>query len=178
MKNFKIGFMSLPKNAHTSISQIFPQFNNFPNFHPDWLEKGKHFCLERDGETESYDFLFTSIRNPYDRFFSSYNQSCRYGYNKDIDAFANDLMQNNLSHMQLWHSQSQTMHLILPSIDFFIRVENIDEDIIDLCDLLKIEKPNLIHKNNFKKDYSKNSNDILNSKIHKIFEKDFDLLKY
>ncbi len=177
MKIQNIGYMSIPKNAHTSISNMLPMFTNFPEFDDEWLEIGKHYSLKKKNKLYSFDFLFASIRNPYDRFLSSYNECKKYGYNKNVFCFADDFKTKNLSTIQIWHTQPQTFHLLIEDIKFLIRVENIMEDINKLCNLLNIErKRKIVHDNrSTKKEFIDND---IKRLVHDIYEEDFDILGY
>jgi hypothetical protein len=135
----KIGFISTTKTAHSSLTRVVPEANAF-KFNKGFLTIGKHQWLKNNGKLNDYEFLFTSVRNPYDRFVSSYKECCkRYGYKDFLDKFIIDYANGKLNEMQMWHTQPQSFHLILEDIDHIIRVENLTEDTKELC--RKIAKP-------------------------------------
>ena len=173
----KIGFISLTKTAHSSISQMLPPINNFPNFSEDWLKFGKHQCLKKSGQLEDYEFLFTSVRHPVDRFLSSYKECVRkYGYKKNINQFFEDYLDNKLSVMQLWHTQHQSFHIIEDELDCIVKVENFDSDMKKLCEFLGLPKSDSIWAN---KSRSKpNIDKSLREDIELCFKPCMDLFNY
>ena len=131
----KIGFMSLPKNAHNTVRRAFgisraDMFDDGGALAKDWLDgPGKHQWLEDAGRLQKYDFLFSSIRHPLARFVSSFYECQRaYKYTNDINQFTDDLLNENLTLGQLWHSVPQTSNLIVDELNFVIRIENIAAD--------------------------------------------------
>ena len=133
----KIGFMSLPKNAHNTIQHAFgisrPDMFGADSDVPlikDWLlGPGKHQWLKDAGRLQKYDFLFSSIRHPLTRFVASFYECQRaYKYTNDINQFTNDLLNESLTLKQLWHSVPQTSNLIVDELNFVIRIENIAAD--------------------------------------------------
>ncbi len=138
----KIGFMSLPKNAHNTISQAFgisrPDMFDERGLTKDWLDgPGKHQWLKDAGRLQKYDFLFSSIRHPLTRFVSSFYECQRaYKYTNDINQFTDDLLNENLTLGQLWHSVPQTSNLIVDELNFVIRIENIAADVERMSKML------------------------------------------
>ena len=143
----KAGFISLTKTGHSSISQMLPHINNFSNFDADWLKVGKHKWLKDEGDISTsgqlnrYDILFSSVRNPVDRFVSSYKECCKnYGYKGLITEFLKDYKNDDLTDMQMWHTQAQSFHLIPDELDFIVKIENFNEDMKELYEILGIDK--------------------------------------
>lgn len=176
----QICFMSLPKNAHTSLAKMFPknvqQFKASSNL-SEFLKHGKHKYLKNNNRLVPYEFLYTSVRNPYSRFISSYEQ-CRlvYGYRNSIDFFIQDVKDGNLSGKSMWHSDVQTKHLILEDINFIVRVESFMDDVFNLCEMLDCTAPAMLHRNKRKPkiELSRNCRKL----VEEVFKDDFDKLGY
>lgn len=147
----KAGFISLTKTGHTSISKML-YCEHFPQFCSEWLVKGKQQYLKDSGQLKDYDFLFSSIRHPVDRFISSYKECQKtYGYNKTIFEFLEDYQQNNLSEKQMWHTQAQSFHLIQKDLNFIVKLENFEKDMTDLYIQLGLKKkPQIVWRNKSK----------------------------
>lgn len=144
----KVGFISLAKTGHTSLNKMFPDIHHFSKFQKSWLEYGKQQFLKQIGDLKDYNFLFSCVRHPVDRFYSSY-QECtkRYQYSKSIFDFFDDFEAGNLTNKQLWHTQAQSFHLIRKDLGFIVKLENIQNDVYDLCQILDRKMPIILHKN-------------------------------
>lgn len=170
--------MSLPKNAHTSLSKMFacntfPAGKNLEKF----LAHGKHKWLKSQNKLRGYDFMFTSIRNPYTRFISSYTQ-CRliYNYTNNIDLFIEDVISKKLPPKAMWHSDIQTKHLILEDINFFIKVEKFEEDVKAMSEILGIPTPGM--KNANRRDPNVKMSVKCRKRVEEFYKDDFDKLGY
>lgn len=171
------GFMSLTKTGHTSINRMFPSITTFPNFDVDWLYAGKHLCLKAFGELKEYDYLFTVVRNPKSRFISSYAECQKsYGYQGTIEQFLKDLKKEDLSNLQLWHSQPQTKHLILEDIDLVIKLEELEIGVQKLCSDLNIQAPAIQHQN--KSNFTITLSPELEQEVQEFFKEDYEKLGY
>lgn len=147
----KAGFISLTKTGHSSISQMLPQINNFQNFNREWLWYGKHYCLKEAGHLKDYDFLFSSVRNPVERFVSSHEECKKnYAYGGNIIQFLEDYQTKQLTDIQMWHTQAQSFHLIPKDLDFIIKLESFEKDMKKLYDILELKtefQPLWVNKN-------------------------------
>ena len=201
-------FIHIPKNGGSYISEILSKHYGFKNYYlqrPDHII----FCKDHDYSVDKHEnkihgtlsyyksstyinkimnmdekkwntyFIFTFIRNPYDRVISGWNYC-----NKSNIPFNNYLYLNNyVNSYQYWHVfMPQSKHIIDDTIsnklkiNFIGKLENLEDDLKNI--LNKINIKNIIHipskKNNKKHDNYKNYyNDQLIEKVNILFKEDF-----
>lgn len=113
-----------------------------------------HKILEYIGREKFNSYIkFCVIRNPFDYLVSLYEYQNRHDKNKI--SFKKFIFQNKLNNWDLYNIDNK------PVCDFYIRYENLEEDVRKLLKLLKIEDYNVeipkhksgIRKNKNYKDY-------------------------
>jgi hypothetical protein len=209
--NKKALFIHIPKNGGSYISNILEKYYGFKSYYlhrPDH----KLFCglydesvdkhenkihgtlmyyktsaylnklMKMDEEKWNTYFIFTFLRNPYDRIVSGWNYINKY--NISFNKYLNIGINSNC--YDYWHVfMPQARHLIgnngKININYFGKFENIEQD-LDII-LKKIEINYIIHvpylKNekkhkNYKTYYDQES---LN-KVNELMKEDFELLNF
>jgi len=205
--NKKAIFIHIPKNGGSYISEILNKYYGFKNYYlrrPDH----KNFCLGIDKSVgnhenkihgtliyyktsshinkimnmdkdkwESY-FIFTFIRNPYDRIISGWNYVNKYNI-----PFNNYLNLNfKANSFDYWHVfMTQSRHLIdlngKININYIGKFESLENDlniILNKIGFKNIHKP--FKKNNkTHKDYKTYYNEEILQKVNNLLKEDFNL---
>ena len=116
---------------------------------------------------------FCVIRNPYDKMVS------RYFYNKSEEQFNNFVKHTNVSNLDIHSINGKSV------CDYYIRYENLEEDIIELCKKLGIEDYDLnnlpkhnskerVDKSHYSKFYDEESKKI----VYENHKDEFELFRY
>jgi hypothetical protein len=132
-------------------------------------------------------FVFSFVRNPYDRFLSCFrflkNGGCNNYDLKDKRFFLRnyeleDFIKENLLFASKYQKHFKPQSFWLPNgADFIGRFENLQEDFNKLMEFLKMEKKQLPVMNATKKnDYQLTKKD--KNIIYKIYKKDFIKFNY
>ena len=164
-------FIHIPKNGGSYVAEVLSKYYGFKNYYlqrPDHAS----FCLGKDQSVDKHEnkihgtliyyktspyinritgmnekkwnsyFIFTLIRNPYDRIISGWNYVNRNNipFNKFIDM--------NLNSYDHWHAfMSQSRHLIDVNAkiraDYIGKFENLEEDLKSILNKLGY---NVVHK--------------------------------
>lgn len=173
----KAAYISLTKTGHSSMNKMFPNINNFRNFNKEWLKIGKQQYLKQNSELDKYNYLFSVVRNPEDRFISSFKEcKKRYGYKSDIDQFILDFKEGKLNPLQLWHTDFQSKHIISEELNLIIKLEDLKFGIEQLCADLSIPVPKIIFSN--KNTEKIRISDSQKKEIKNIFKKDYEIFGY
>jgi hypothetical protein len=181
-KNSNLTRLSIPNNikADETYKLYDESTTNRPYFISDFIDKYK------------IPFSFTIIRNPYDRFGSSYNYCLDKQYFKgSIDMFIDTLP---IIFNKPYNERTKNEYLIynhtlhqykficvneIIKVDKVLRLETLDIDIQSLPDKLKINKNIKLTKlNKSSRDKKIYLNKLLATKIFKFYKKDFEILKY
>ena len=136
-------------------------------------------------------FTFTVIRNPYDRFISSFFYVTQHAWFKgSINEFLDILpiifnkpyRERTLNEYQIYnHTVHQYKFITVNDkikVDMVLHLENLENEIKLLPDNLKINKNIKLFKLNKTNRKSKYLNEKLADKIYNFYEKDFVILKY
>jgi hypothetical protein len=176
-------FIHIPKTGGSYISEILQKHYGFKNYYlqrPDH----KNFCLGKDNSVDKHEnkthgtlmyyktskqlnkimgmdeykwnsyYIFSFIRNPYDRIISGWNYCNKY--NIPFDNYLNI----NLNSYDYWHVlMSQSRHLINNNgkinVNFIGKFENIENDLKTVLNNIGIYN---VNHNPFKKNSKKHDN--------------------
>lgn len=207
----KFIFLHIPKTAGTSIGQHF--YNEYYNgtslnqsLHLDfgYLDKYTSYRIHFDNLNEEIlknYFVFTVVRNPYDRFISLYkfdkeiksinfDDFCSnfkkkyensFGKLEKIDETPKDMKFISDKIYKNINSISQTDYLRgtytdyidkFPYINKILKFENLENDFKEVCDILKISDK-LPHLNKRKYDVEVSLSELNKNRIYEMFEEDF-----
>lgn len=170
----KWAFLHIPKTGGNSLSQILLTIEG-----TEYITT--HNDLSAFGDIEDY-FIFTFVRNPYDRIISGWNYCNKY--NIPFDNYLN--INFNANSYDYWHVfMPQSRHIINNNgkinINFIGKFENIENDLIIV--LNKLGFNNIVHipfKKNSKKhdNYLTYYNKQIYEKVNKIINDDLILFDY
>ena len=204
-------FIHIPKTGGSYISNILEKYYGFKSYYlqrPDH----KYFCGGKDKSVDKHEnkihgtlmyyktsqyinnimnmndnkwkkyFIFTFVRNPYDRIISGWNYCNKY--NIPFDNYLN--INFNANSYDYWHVfMPQSRHIINNNgkinINFIGKFENIENDLIIV--LNKLGFNNIVHipfKKNSKKhdNYLTYYNKQIYEKVNKIINDDLILFDY
>ena len=205
-------FIHIPKNGGSYIAEILSKYYGFKNYYlqrPDH----KLFCLNIDKSVKKHEnkihgtlmyyktslhinkimnmdidkwntyYIFSFIRNPYDRIISGWNYCNKY--NIPFENYIN--INENTNSYDYWHVfMSQTRHIINNkgkiNINFIGKFENLENDLKIILNNIGIK--NIIHntyiKNSKKHDfYLKYYNNInIINNVNNILKEDLDNFDY
>ena len=173
-------FIHIPKAAGSSIGNLIRKHN------PDLS-----LCLHRKvsfypKETRGSCFVFSFVRNPYDRLLSAHKYLTgdfgndgdkEYGKNlsKDFSFFVKNQLESNLGWL---HFKPMSSWLDL-EIDFVGKFENIQQDFDIVCKKIGISPQQLPHDNKTKhQHYSKYYNKDTCEIVGEIYKQDLELYNY
>jgi hypothetical protein len=173
-------FIHVPKAGGMSIYGIFKNYN-----------KDLPICLHRP--VKSYPkayrdscFVFSFVRNPYDRLVSAYKyltgghgngQDTKFGKTLSLDfkCFVKNQLNNNLN----WLHFKPMVHFLNDDIDFIGRMENYDHDFKIVCNEIGISCRKLPHKNKVNhKHYTGYYDDETREIVAKKYARDIELFGY
>lgn len=186
-------FLHIPKTAGSSLlsSEIGPMINKRIHSFVGSIEEQ----LEQTGTQDYFKFCFT--RNPWDRFSSLYHYFYNmtedhmfYKYNPSIikvvrryDTFEEFCLAFPKLNIKNFHFYSQTKYMYVGDrniVDFVGKMESLEDDIEELCEILKVTRSKAIPHSN--KSNSKNYRDIYTAEmkdvISECYSKDVELLGY
>ena len=202
-------FIHIPKTGGSYIAEILQKHYGFKNYYlqrPDH----KTFCLEKDSSVDKHEnkihgtlmyyktsqqlnkimgmddykwssyYIFSFIRNPYDRIISGWNYCNKY--NIPFDNYLNI----NLNSYDYWHVlMSQSRHLINNNgkinVNFIGKFENMENDLKTVLNNIGIYNVNHNHfKKNSKKhdNYKKYYDKYILEKVNFIIREDLDNFDY
>ena len=205
-------FIHIPKNGGSYIATILSKNYGFKNYYlkrPDH----KEFCFGIDKSVDKHEnkihgtlvyyktshylnkimnmneekwnsyFIFTFIRNPYDRIVSGWNYVNKY--NIPFDKFIN--INNNANSYDYWHVfMTQSRHIINNNgtlrVDYLGKFENMEADLKVILNKLGFQ--NIVHKP-FKKNSKKHYNYetyynsiIIIEKVNNLLKEDLENFDY
>ena len=204
-------FIHIPKTGGSYIANILEKYYGFNSYYLQRINHEK-FCGGIDSSVDKHEnkihgtliyyktsihinklmnmndekwntyFIFTFIRNPYDRIVSGWNYVNKY--NIPFDNFLN--INNKANSYDYWHVfMTQSRHLIdnngKINANFIGKFENIENDLKNV--LKKIGINNVVHipyiknskkHNDYKTYYTKETID----KVNLLMKEDFELLDY
>jgi hypothetical protein len=204
-------FIHIPKTGGSYIAEILQKYYGFKNYYLQRPDHAL-FCGGFDKSVDKHEnkihgtlvyyktsivlnkimnmneekwntyFIFTFVRNPYDRIVSGWNYCNKYKIK--FDKFLN--INNRANAFDYWHVfMSQYRHLInekaLININYIGKFENLENDLKII--LNKLEFENIIHnpfiKNSKKHDkYINYYNPEILEKVNKIMKEDFKEFNY
>lgn len=141
-------FIHIPKAGGTSISKILVKYN-----------KDMSGCLHRTvthypKKYRDSCFVFTFIRNPYDRILSAHKYLTGKHGNSGDTKFGATLspnfkyfVKNQLNDNISWLHFRPMMFWLNGDVDFVGKIENLQQDFDFVCDKIGIPKKQLPHKN-------------------------------
>jgi hypothetical protein len=193
-KDYRAIFVHNPKCGGTSLINILKQhgFSHNRSYGKDSLDpnEGRFGKIEKSygNKIISTYFLFTFVRNPYDRMVSSYHYLNKRLNGKHIPLGVfknfNDFVKNLFSisdHHWKWHYTLQHTHIQSKhrKCDFIGRFENLQEDFNIVCDKIGIPHQQLPHKNKSKhKHYTEYYDDETKSIVAEKYAKDIEYFGY
>ena len=209
--NLKAIFIHIPKNGGSYIAEILSKYYGFKNYYLQRPDHSS-FCNEKDYSVDKHEnkvhgtlvyyqtssyinkimnmnmdkwnnyFIFTFIRNPYDRIVSGWNYVNKRNitFKRYMDINLNDNSYN------YWHVfMPQTRHIISYNgkirSDFIGKFENLEDDLKIVLNRLGIK--NIIHKSFVKNSKKHNNyityydNEVL-EKVNIIIKEDLDNFDY
>jgi hypothetical protein len=166
-------FIHIPKNGGSYVAEVLSKYYGFKNYYlqrPDHAS----FCLGKDSSVDKHEnkihgtlvyyktspyinrimgmnekkwsnyFIFTFIRNPYDRIVSGWN----YVNNSNNKVAFKQFINMNVNSYDYWHAfMSQSRHLIDLNAkiraDYIGKFENLEEDLKSVLNRLGY---NVVHK--------------------------------
>jgi hypothetical protein len=181
----------IPKSAGTVIRDFLK--TNDREFkvifsHPTFSE------IQTEYDLSTY-FKFTFVRNPWDRFVSTFfylkqnvkdeellNEARKKLSNYSFTSFVKELYleKNQFSKNYFIHFQPQ-IHFLesLDNIDFIGRFENLQDDFNTICDKIGIPQQKLPHKNKSKhKHYTEYYNEETKQIVAEKYAKDIEYFEY
>jgi hypothetical protein len=185
----KVIFMKPGRSATSSIFYSVLRGNGYSVCNPDdceWIEN------ITDEEIKNDYFVFTVVRNPFDRLVSCYNAFMTLDLNGvGRVSFEEFVMGRGLSHI-LYEDNTFTNEHWMPLhyyyelspneryVDFVLMVENLDEDWKKLSE--KIDVPDTIphtHVNSYPhNNYREYYDDALIEEVSRIYKRDLELFDY
>ena len=209
--NLKAIFIHIPKNGGSYISEILSKNYNFKNYYlqrPDH----KHFCGGKDNSVDKHEnkihgtlmyyktspyinkimnmdehkwnnyFIFTFVRNPYDRIVSGWSYINKYNM-----TFKNYINVNlNATDYDYWHVfMTQSRHIIGNNgkirANFIGKLENLENDLKLVLNQLGfkniIHKPFIKNKTHHKKSFEYYDDDVL-KKVNILINEDLENFDY
>jgi hypothetical protein len=192
---YKCIFIHIPKTAGLSISKTL--FGNYAGSHLNI----DHYIITLGRKTVDEYFKFAFTRNPWNRLYSAFcflkqggmNEEDRQfekKYLSDINSFEFFVMNwlNETTMLLYWHFIPQ-FHFITskenrdkPMVDFIGRFENLENDFMHVCKILKIDNKNLakenINKTHATRSYIEMYNAAMIEKVAHLYKKDISLFNY
>jgi hypothetical protein len=173
-------FIHIPKAGGSSIQNIIKKYN-----------KDLIGCLHKSvtGYSKEYRnscFVFTFVRNPYDRLLSAHKYLTggsgnegdkKFGktLSSDFKYFAKNQLNNNL----FWVHFIPMIHWLNDDVDFIGKTENYENDFNTVCDKIGIPRQELPHKNKSKhKHYTEYYDDKTKQIVAEKYAKDIEYFGY
>lgn len=150
-------FVHIPKSAGSSVKQAL-----FPGTEGPGHRMAMDYQLENPKKFNDY-FVFTFVRNPYDRLVSAYtyltgntgSQKDKQFHREVLSKYQDfrDFVLNGLHTKEVqkkWHLRPQHYYTVNFNgdniVDFIGKVENVDQDFAHVCQKLN-KSAKLVHKN-------------------------------
>ena len=173
-------FIHIPKAGGTSIAEIIKKYNNKL---PACLHRS---VTDYPKEYKDSCFVFSFVRNPYDRLVSAHKYLTEGGGNKvdkkfgktissDFKYFLKNQLNNNLN----WLHFIPMKFWLNDDLDFIGKTENYEHDFNFVCDKIGITHQQLPHKNKSKhKHYTEYYDDETRQIVAEIYAKDIEYFGY
>jgi len=173
-------FIHIPKAGGSSIQNIIKKCN-----------KELTGCLHKyvnnySKEYRNSCFVFSFVRNPYDRLLSAHKYLTggfgnegdkKFGktLSSDFKYFAKNQLNNNMN----WLHFRPMIHWLNDDVDFIGKFENIQQDFNIICDKIGIPQQELSHENKSKhKHYTEYYDDETRQIVAEIYAEDIDKFGY
>tara|TARA_B000000557_G_scaffold263699_2_gene267140 strand:- start:2424 stop:3062 length:639 start_codon:yes stop_codon:yes gene_type:complete len=196
-------FIHIPKAGGKSMESFFKKIN--PRLRvgclhmkaSTWVDQKKNSkkCFALSEKERESAFIFSFVRNPFDRLLSAHAYLSRgYGNENDIkfgktlnSSFRGFIKKDFLS---FWKGEEfitgtgrlhfePMINFINRDIDFIGRFENLQKDFNTVCDTIGVERKKLPHKNSTKhKHYTEYYDDETREIVSKIYAKDIEYFGY
>jgi len=173
------------RNSRTASSSIYRKFleKKIPGFIDN---KTNSYLYDKWSKSLTEDslkeyFIFTSVRNPYERALSMsmYSGLKIVGLSNLLNNYDNLFIKNDFLRNHIEPYNNMTFFNCEKQFDFEIRFENLLDDFKELCKLLNIRHESLERKNfSEHEDYKCYYNDELIKKVNTIFLNDFKFHNY
>jgi len=177
-------FIHIPKAGGTSIIEIIRKYNK------DHPEGGHIKATTYPKEYRDSCFVFSFVRNPYDRLSSAHKYltggygnkaDVKFGKTLSLDFkyFVKHQLKNNMN----WQHFLTMVYLLNDDIDFIGKVENFQQDFDIICDKIGIPQQQLPHinKSNHKsnhKHYTEYYDDETRQTVSEIYAEDIERFGY
>jgi chondroitin 4-sulfotransferase 11 len=182
LHDYKLIFIHIPKNAGVSIYEVFEVPQN---------DQGHKKIDEYDIENVDEYFKFCFVRNPWDRFVSTYSYFKKGGRGRPGDIKDSEVVNsyenfndfvNNIQELKESfndrHFYNQSYWLD-DSLDFIGRFESLQEDFNTVCDMIDIPHTQLPHKNKSKhKHYTEYYDEESKQIVADIYANDIECFDY
>ena len=193
-KDYKTIFVHNPKCGGTSLINVLKNhgFSHGRSYGKDSLDpsEGRISKIEKSygNKIISTYFLFTFVRNPYDRMVSCYHylnkrlngKHIPLGVFKNFNDFVKNLFSISDYHWK-FHYTLQYNHIQSKyrKCDFIGRFENLQEDFNIVCDKIGIPRQQLPHKNKSKHThYTEYYDDETKQIVAELYAKDIEYFGY
>ena len=173
-------FIHIPKAGGSSIQNIIKKHNK------DLTGCLHESVTEYSKEYRNSCFVFSFVRNPYDRLSSAHKYltggygnlgDVKFGktLSSDFKYFVKSQLKNNMN----WLHFRPMKFWLNDDIDFIGKTENYEHDFNIVCDKIGIPKQQLPHKNATKhKHYTEYYDDETKSIVAEIYAKDIEYFGY
>lgn len=194
----KLIFIHVPKCGGTSLYPFVRNYNKtinvppYPNLEKHLREPNSHTHLhEYPKDYLDSCFVFTFVRNPWDRLLSAYTYLTRGFGNREDKKFGKSLSPNFLdfvkNQLRLKHNLRylhfrSVFNFIEPldDLDFIGKVENYQKDFNTLCDKIGVPRRKLQHRNTSNRSlhYAKHYDAEARKIVSEVYARDIEAFNY
>ena len=186
IEKLKCHFIHIPKTAGTSI---FRFLNRYCSDEEKLMYNKNPHAVQNISENL---FKFCFVRNPWDRFISSYFYFKEYGQGFGYDTHTGEIINRfkdfddfvlNFTSVQTEfrcpHFKNQTHWIRGNNIDFIGRVENLENDFNYVCNVIGIGESNLPRRNaSSHNQYHEYFNRRTKEMVRELYEDDIETFNY
>lgn len=173
-------FIHIPKAGGTSIRAIVKKYNDEL---PRCLHKKVKYYPK---EYRDSCFVFSFVRNPYDRLLSAHKYlTGGFGnlndkkFGKTISSNFKYFVKNQLKNSMDWLHLYTMTDFLNDDLDFIGKMENIQQDFNTICDKIGIPRQELPHTNKSKhKHYTEYYDDETREIVSEIYAEDIEKFGY
>ena len=175
-------FIHIPKAGGTSIRGIVRMYNEDEPWFSQW-----HWCVTSvPKEYRDSCFVFSFVRNPYDRLLSAHKYlTGGYGnlgdvkFGKTLSSNFKYFIKHQLNNNLNWLHFKPIISWLNDDIDFIGRTENYQHDFNTICDKIGIPQQQLPHFNKSKhKHYTEYYDDETRQIVSEIYAEDIERFGY